>query len=162
MPGNEIQEAIQIRTAEERDAHLIAELSGQLGYPTKTSQTVARLKRILTDEDHCVLVASQKDQGAIGWIHIRLVATLILGREAEIDGFVVHEDLRGRGVGERLLKQAEAWAIQHGCTVIRLRSNVTRREAHRFYERCGFERVKTSYLFRKALAPQYGEKDWSE
>jgi GNAT superfamily N-acetyltransferase len=116
-----------------------------------------RLKRILNDADHAVRVAADDEGKAIGWVHVRLALTLILDREAEIDGLVVREDHRGRGIGAQLLQDAQTWANRHDCSAVRLRTNVTRGRAHRFYERCGFKRVKTSYLFRKALTPSYDD-----
>ena len=46
---------------------------------------------------------------------------------------------------------AEAWAAARGYDVMRLWSNVVRERAHRFYEELGYEHVKTSKVFRKAL-----------
>jgi len=46
---------------------------------------------------------------------------------------------------------AEQWARVHGFALMRVRSNVVRERAHRFYEREGYARVKTQAVFRKAL-----------
>ena len=35
-----------------------------------------------------------------------------------------------------------------------VRSNVTRPESHPFYERLGYERIKTQHSYRKTLAPR--------
>jgi GNAT superfamily N-acetyltransferase len=50
-----------------------------------------------------------------------------------------------------LTAAAEKRAAASGCTTIRLRSNVIRGDAHRFYERLGYERLKTQYAFRKGV-----------
>ncbi|SLM18483.1 Acetyltransferase family protein (fragment) [uncultured spirochete] len=36
---------------------------------------------------------------------------------------------------------------------MRLKTNIVRVEAHRFYENMGFERTKTQYTYVKKLAP---------
>lgn len=158
MSGSGSGAEIFIRPAEVKDLQELALLSGQLGYPTTASQMAARLKRVLKDPDHAVLVGVNEEDKVIAWVHVRLAPTLILDREAEIDGIVVREDQRGRGLGERLLRQAEEWANRRACKALRLRTNVTRRRAHRFYQRLGFERVKTSHLYRKALSTSADEQ----
>jgi GNAT superfamily N-acetyltransferase len=64
---------------------------------------------------------------------------------------VVDEAHRSGGVGRALLGAAEAWAREHGCEVVTVRSRVARERAHRFYEREGYVRVKTSHVFSKPL-----------
>jgi ribosomal protein S18 acetylase RimI-like enzyme len=49
------------------------------------------------------------------------------------------------------MAEAEAFAREHGCPVVRLRSSATRARAHRFYEGLGYINVKTQYSFVKAL-----------
>lgn len=55
-------------------------------------------------------------------------------------------------MGRLLITEAEAWAKKQGCGEVRLRSNVAREDAHRFYEGIGYEVRATSLVFRKALA----------
>jgi GNAT superfamily N-acetyltransferase len=144
-------QGIRIRGAVEQDAPAIGELCSQLGYPAENSQVASRLRRVLQQGDHAVFIAEQADRDVLAWLHLRLVSTLVLDRLAEIDGLVVREGYRGQGIGSMLLQRAEEWSIQNGCPALRLRTNVTRLDAHRFYARCGFENVKTSYLFQKPL-----------
>ena len=70
---------------------------------------------------------------------------------AELAGLVVDDAVRGAGVGAALLNAAEAWARSEGFATMRVRSNVVRERAHRFYEREGYERIKAQAVFRKAL-----------
>ena len=55
------------------------------------------------------------------------------------------------GVGAALLAVAEDWARAQGFSTMRLRSNVIRERAHRFYEREGYRRIKSQAVFRKPL-----------
>jgi GNAT superfamily N-acetyltransferase len=71
--------------------------------------------------------------------------------QAEIGGLVVGESHRGQGVGQLLMQQAEEWARARGCRAVYLRTNVIRTDAHRFYERLGYTRIKTQHAFRKNL-----------
>jgi GNAT superfamily N-acetyltransferase len=50
-----------------------------------------------------------------------------------------------------LLEEVEEWAKARGCSTMRLRSNVVRKDAHRFYVNLGYEIVKRQLAFRKVL-----------
>ena len=71
---------------------------------------------------------------------------------AEIGGLVVGALVRRTGTGTALMRAAEAWAIEHGYTSMRLRSGMHRPEAHLFYAAIGYGKVRESMLFRKVLA----------
>lgn len=47
---------------------------------------------------------------------------------------------RGKGLGAEMMAWAIAEARARGCGMVQLTSNKQRRDAHRFYERLGFER----------------------
>jgi hypothetical protein len=49
------------------------------------------------------------------------------------------------------MREAEAWGRRRGRSLVRLRSNTVRDEAHRFYEAIGYRNTKTSYTFEKAM-----------
>jgi GNAT superfamily N-acetyltransferase len=59
---------------------------------------------------------------------------------AEVESVHVHPVWRGQGIGATLMEYAVAEARRLGCYRIQLTSNNARPEAHRFYERLGFER----------------------
>jgi GNAT superfamily N-acetyltransferase len=76
---------------------------------------------------------------------------LVAGWLAEIEGLVIDQQHRRRGVGRRLMARAEDWARSQGCEGIQLRSNILRQEAKEFYPALGYENFKTSRVYRKAL-----------
>jgi ribosomal protein S18 acetylase RimI-like enzyme len=57
---------------------------------------------------------------------------------AEIESVRVARDLRGRGIGEWLIRQALQFARERGCGLAQLTSDKRRTEAQRFYGRLGF------------------------
>jgi GNAT superfamily N-acetyltransferase len=63
----------------------------------------------------------------------------------------VDEGYRGQRVGEQLLKKVEQWAGEHGCYAVSVHSNVIRKDAHRFYERLGYQVMKTQLVLRRVL-----------
>ena len=66
-------------------------------------------------------------------------------RESELvmDGIVVSEEARGRGIGSELLRRVVQVAMDHGLTQVRLDVVDTNPAARRLYERHGFVEEKT-------------------
>ena len=139
-----------VRSANLQDSSRLAELCTQLGYPSTAGQLTRRLPVLLERGDHAILVA-EVNGSVSGWVHVHVSPTLEMDQIAELGGLVVDEAVRGQGVGKVLMGRAEDWARRNGCHELWLRSNVTRKEAHRFYQALGYEIIKTSYTFRKHL-----------
>jgi ribosomal protein S18 acetylase RimI-like enzyme len=142
---------VGVRRARSTDAARIAELSGQLGYPTSEKQMKARLKEALKDKDGACFVAESREGVLIGWIHVSTTPLLEVERRAEVNGLVVDETARSRGAGAMLLAAVEKWARGKRCKSMSVRSNVLRERAHGFYLRNGYEHYKTQKAFRKGL-----------
>lgn len=144
-------QALRIRAATEADAARIAELSGQLGYPSTTEDILRRMRSLVPAVNHALMVAETPAGDVIGWIHVSVNPLIESDVRAEINGLVVAEGHRSLGAGRVLLEEAERWARERGCRMVSLRSNVIRDRAHRFYERLGYEHYKTQKTFRKML-----------
>jgi N-acetylglutamate synthase-like GNAT family acetyltransferase len=142
---------VAIRRAREEDAQAIAMLTKELGYEATPDQIHTRLTAFSGD-DHAVLVA-ESVEGVIGWMHVAATLLLESGALAEIRGLVVTENRRSSGVGAQLVRAAEEWAASRGIERLRVRTNVTRERAHRFYERGGFHLLKEQRVYEKALSP---------
>ena len=140
-----------IRPARPDDAEALAELNGQLGYPTSASVVRARLEPVLASADDALLVAPDDADRPIGWVHVAIERGLEVSSAAGLRGLVVDEGHRSQGLGHVLVQAAEDWARRRGCGVLTLRSRISRERAHRFYEREGFRLTKTSRVFEKDL-----------
>ena len=91
-----------IRQASVEDAPRLADLNGQLGYPSRPEQVLARLKTLLADPDQKVFVADLAGTGAAGWVHVYRQALLESDLTAEIGGLVVEQSCRRMGIGQKL------------------------------------------------------------
>ncbi len=141
---------IKIREARLEDSEQLAELSGQLGYPSTAKQIHQRLKAIADFPGSAIFVADSVDKVA-GFVGVQMLHTLEADQRVEVTALVVLEGFRSGGVGKLLMERAEDWARSQGCTIIGLRSNVIRERAHSFYQRLGYEHLKTQKAFRKSL-----------
>lgn len=139
-----------VRTARLEDAPAIAELCGQLGYPSTTEETRHRLERMAGFPYHILFVAELNGR-VVGWTHVHAYPLPELDFHADLGGLVVDKAHRSAGLGKALLAAAEDWARSKGCADLRVRSNVIRLEAHRFYETNGYEKIKSQFTFRKRL-----------
>ena len=61
------------------------------------------------------------------------------GLRATIENVHVASDMQGRGLGTELMNAAIDLAKKRGCRIVQLTTNKTRKDAHRFYHRIGFE-----------------------
>jgi len=66
-----------------------------------------------------------------------------------IEAVQTRGDLRGRGIGAKMIEHAVSEAKRRGCRLVQLTSNMARSDAHRFYERLGF--AKSHYGFKMKL-----------
>ena len=140
----------EIREAQPQDYARIAELAGQLTYPSSRDEIAKRFDGMRRSEENAVFVALLGAEIA-GWVTVFVYRVVEADARAEISGLVVDEHYRSQRIGMHLLARAERWAREKGCRAIGLRSNVIRDRAHAFYERLGYRHVKTQKSFRKDL-----------
>jgi N-acetylglutamate synthase-like GNAT family acetyltransferase len=130
---------VEIRDAGPDDAVELAELIGQLGYPTEPAAVVRRLERLAaTGVDR--LQVAEDDGRIVGLVGVHVSRSLEYdGDAAKISAIVVDESRRGTGVGRALVDAAEAEARARGCEVLWLTTAERRADAHAFYRALGFE-----------------------
>jgi len=141
-----------IRTPREADYPRLADLAGQLSYPSTPQQISHRLAGMAKSSEHAAFLAEMPDGAIAGWIAVFILRGLEVDPRGEISGFIVDEKFRSQSVGKHLLARAEQWVRQRGCQMVGLRSNVIRDRAHAFYVREGYQHTKTQKTFRKTLA----------
>lgn len=134
------------------DLARVLELTRQLGYEATLDDMRDRFRAVDSQPTHALFVARDETSNAVGYVHIfREQESLLNGERAQLHTLVVDTSLRRKNIGAQLLAKAEAWAKSQGLTAIRLRSNTTRNDAHRFYQKHGYDTLKTSFTFIKTL-----------
>lgn len=141
---------LPIETAQPQDAAVIGELLAELGYAAEASQVVRRLSRLLDHPDCQVLVARRQGR-VVAFLSLQCLPELGLPDDCcRIGYFCVARPLRGQGIGNALLEQAETWARQRGCGRLELHCALARQQAQRFYAHQGYQAAPE--LLRKALS----------
>lgn len=143
-------EIVTIRVLRPDDADAVAALSASFGYPASASEVRPRIE-VLADSKDRTAFAAVLQNAVVGWIDAAVERHLQSEPVVTIGGLVVRDDLRGNQIGQQLCHAVEEWAAQIGIAAVRVRSQLKRTEAHRFYLRNGYIQTKTSAVFEKHL-----------
>lgn len=112
--------------------------------PAYTAQSL--VERILFQMQHGFRTACLYEDGkpvcVAGFV---IVEKLAWGRTLYVDDLVTDAHSRSTGAGHAMMDWLKDLAGAEGCEQVHLDSGVARTEAHRFYEREGFDRA--SYHF---------------
>jgi GNAT superfamily N-acetyltransferase len=127
------------------DFAAVRRLLGQLGYAPDQAEFRRRFDSVRTTTGHRVIVAEEVG-AVVGVLHVFERPALDKGSEAVVQALVVDDSVRSRGVGEALMREAEAWATARGLPATSLYTSIKRDRAHAFYERLGYHIKGTSHL----------------
>ena len=139
-----------VRDARPSDVAAVHRLIGQLADAPDEAAFRARFERVLATDDHRVIIAETEDE-VVGVLHLFERPALEKPCEAVVQALVVDSDARSSGVGEALMREAEAWAQSRKLPSVSLYSRVDRKRAHAFYERIGYRIKATSVRMDRSL-----------
>lgn len=138
--------AAEIRAAEVDEAEAIVPLYEWLFAPPGSKpeawdekRAVVALRQAIESHDAVVLVADDNGDLVGFCTAYHDFHSVRFGYRAWIEDLAVDPDRRSRGVGKAILDAAKAWARERGATHLELDSAEGRTDAHRFYEREGFD-----------------------
>ena len=124
---------------------LIPQLKLTFPPPTQTE-----LERLISSDASILLAARYPDETAqIAGVLTLIVYRVPTGIRARIEDVVVDESVRGKGVGEALMRHALNMARDAGADGVTLTSNPKREAANRLYQRLGFKIWETNLYFYK-------------
>lgn len=144
--------SVLVRVISHDDAAAVAELSRQLGYEVSAQMVAEQIGSLSSRSASQVAFVACVGTDVVGWIEAAIAHHLQSPPYSLIGGLVVREGIRSMGVGRRLCAEVEQWSREKGIAVVRVTSRSSREDAHRFYLRDGYERIKTSAVFEKVLA----------
>jgi GNAT superfamily N-acetyltransferase len=134
-----------LRDAAPADFAAVRRLLGQLGYAPDEAEFRRRFDSVLAAGGHRLTIAEEEGVVA-GVLHVFERPALDKGCEAVVQALVVDDAMRSRGVGEALMRGAEAWAAGRGLAATSLYTRIDRGRARGFYERLGYRLKATSHL----------------
>ncbi|MDT0463194.1 GNAT family N-acetyltransferase [Streptomyces gibsoniae] len=124
-------------------------LGAQRESPDDLTPYLAALGRVDSDPNQHLMVAVRDDR-IIGTLQLTIIPGLsrMGANRSIIEGVRIHAEERGSGLGTQLIE----WAIDESrrldCQLVQLTSDISRTDAHRFYERLGFEASHVGFKIR--------------
>jgi GNAT superfamily N-acetyltransferase len=137
---------VVIREARPEDSEAVADLLGELGYPTDAARFERRLDRIERDPSSRLFVAIVNGDvaGLAGFHLLPLVEHDEPG--CQLTALVVGEAYRRTGVASELVRTVENEARSRGGRRLLVNTARHRADAHAFYERLGFEATGLRFI----------------
>ncbi|XIE81866.1 N-acetyltransferase family protein [Streptomyces sp. SBR177] len=115
-------------------------LGAQRESPDDLTPYTAAFDRLAGDP-HQHLVVAERGGRVVGTLQLTIIPGLSRRGTTRsiIEGVRIHAEERGGGLGGQLIEWAIEESRRQDCGLVQLTSDVTRTDAHRFYERLGFE-----------------------
>ncbi|MFF6780973.1 GNAT family N-acetyltransferase [Streptomyces sp. NPDC012510] len=143
---------LYIRPATEEDLPAIVAmladdpLGAQRESPQDLAPYLTALERLSGDPNQHLAVAVREGR-VVGTLQLTIIPGLSRrgSTRSVIEGVRVHADERGSGLGTQLVEWAIDASRRQGCQLVQLTSDATRTDAHRFYERLGFEATHVGF-----------------
>ncbi|MFE1749832.1 GNAT family N-acetyltransferase [Streptomyces anandii] len=124
-------------------------LGAQRESPDDLTPYLTAFERLSADPHQHLMVAVRGDR-VVGTLQLSVIPGLSRrgATRSIIEGVRIHADERGSGLGTRLIEWAVDASRDLGCVLVQLTSDRTRTDAHRFYERLGFEPSHIGFKLR--------------
>ncbi|MFE4256778.1 GNAT family N-acetyltransferase [Streptomyces sp. NPDC056910] len=108
--------------------------------PDDLTPYLEALARIAGDPNQHLVVAVREGR-TVGTLQLTVIPGLSRkgSTRSIVEGVRIHADERGSGLGTLLIEWAVDESRRQNCQLVQLTSDATRTDAHRFYERLGFE-----------------------
>jgi len=149
--------AQRIRRANEGDCSAIAELIAGLrfeeqGVAVDRAPILSTLLTAVSQPASDVFVA-ESDEAVVGFVVIHWVPfPMLAGTEGYISDLIVTAELRGTGIGRRLVDAVEVEARSRGCVRLMLNNRIAAKSFQRgFYPKIGYRHRDEFANFVKAL-----------
>lgn len=96
----------------------------------------------ISESPNETLYVAERDGEVVGTFQTMLTTTMTGrgGSSMIIEAVQTRSDCRGQGIGAQMIGFCVEKARQQGCRQVQLTSNAARLDAHRFYERLGFQK----------------------
>jgi predicted N-acetyltransferase YhbS len=139
---------LTLRPAEASDAEAIAALFTDEGYPSGPSDIIERLRRFASE--HSRVIVAEHEGALLGFVALHALPRFEHDdRILRILALVVDAGARERGVGHRLMAEAERVAAELGAAFVEVTAGHHRPDAFHLYESLGYDASIAAYLRKK-------------
>lgn len=115
-------------------------LGAQRESPDDLTPYTAAFERLAQDPNQHLVVAVRGSK-VVGTLQLTIIPGLSRrgSTRSIIEGVRIHAEERSSGLGTQFIEWAVEESRRQDCQLVQLTSDATRTDAHRFYERLGFE-----------------------
>jgi GNAT superfamily N-acetyltransferase len=103
-------------------------------------------RQIGADPNQFLCIIEDREE-VVGTFQLTFIPSLSRGgaKRAQIEAVRVSSGRRNEHIGEAMFKWAIDYSREHGCALMQLTTDKDRPDAHRFYDRLGFEATHVGY-----------------
>jgi ribosomal protein S18 acetylase RimI-like enzyme len=142
------------RIGNKKDLFSILELYKKLGNNNDSSITIEEVYKIWDsniENKNIKYFVAEENNKIIGSLYICIIPNLSHNVKSIgfIENVITDEKYRKKGIGKKLMGMAIEYAKENNCYKVTLQSGIKREEAHKFYEKIGFNGgSKKAFEFR--------------
>lgn len=117
--------------------------------PDNARQQLEGLRAISADPSHSLYIV-ERDGRPVGSFQLSFLPGVSRrgAWRGQIENVRVRADLRGGGIGAAMVRWAIERCRERGCALVQLTSDLNRPEAHRFYQRLGFDHTHAGFKLK--------------
>ena len=134
---------MDFRIGNRNDLTGILELYKQLGNSNGSSFNINEANKIWDDNienNNIKYFIAEEEEKILGSLYICIIPNLSNNGKSIgfIENVIIDEKYRNKGIGKKLIEMAIEYARENNCYKVSLQSGIKRTEAHKFYEKIGF------------------------
>jgi GNAT superfamily N-acetyltransferase len=141
-----------VARASESDVPALAALLADDSLGAKRESTdvgpyLAAFQEIDRDPNQLLVAIRDGDDKLVGTMQLTLIPGLARAgaKRLQIEGVRLAASRRGTGLGAALFAWAHEYGLRHGAVLAQLTTDKTRTDAHRFYDRLGYQASHEGY-----------------
>ena len=143
-----------VRVATKKDIETISKMAINVFTNSKEQELKAEFENLLKDKNVCLIVKEEKNQ-IVGFAQVGLRVDYVEGCETSpvgyLEGIFVMPPYRNKGYAKELIKHAESWAKEKGCSEFASDCELENLESLAFHLSIGFEEQNRIICFKKNI-----------
>ena len=143
-----------VRVATQKDIETISKMAINVFTNSKEQELKVEFENLLKDKNVCLIVKEEKNQ-IVGFAQVGLRVDYVEGCETSpvgyLEGIFVMPPYRNKGYAKELIKYAESWAKEKGCSEFASDCELENLESLAFHLSIGFEEQNRIICFKKNI-----------
>jgi aminoglycoside 6'-N-acetyltransferase I len=148
------EDIMEIRKATVDDINIVIQLALLLYNDNTFNDLLYKMKVTLSNENNVVFLAYENLK-YVGFAHCSLRYDYVEGTKSGnvgyLEGILVIEEYRNKGISKMLVEYCESWAKEKGCTEFASDCELNNTNSYNFHLKIGFDEANRIICFKKNL-----------